>query len=76
MSKRTWSTVNSAVVQLSQGELLNLVAELHRFSKQNPTFLHARFADAEAILEECKVIVGDCLRPDMRRNRPLQVPKK
>jgi hypothetical protein len=75
MPKQTWSAVKSAAIKLSHDQLISLTAELYRLSKQNQTFLHARFADAEAVLEECKVVVGDCLYPDMQRNRPLQVAK-
>jgi hypothetical protein len=75
MPKQTWSAVKSAAIKLNRDELIGLTAELYRLSKQNQTFLHARFADAEAVLEESKVVVGDCLYPDMQRDRPLQVAK-
>ena len=75
MPKQTWSAVKSAVIKLSHDELLSLVAELYRLSKQNQAFLHARFVDAEAAIDECKVVVADCLYPDVQRNRPLQVAK-
>jgi hypothetical protein len=75
MPKQTLSAVKSAVIKLSHDELLSLVAELYRLSKQNQAFLHARFADAEAAMDDCKVVVADCLYPDVQRNRPLQVAK-
>jgi len=75
MSKQTWSTVKSAVAQLSQGELLSLVADLYRLSKQNQAFLHARYSDTEAAMEDCKKIISECLYPDMQRDGPLQVAK-
>lgn len=75
MPKQTWSAVKSAVGNLSHKDLFSLIAEIYRLSKENQTFLNARFADAEAVLEECKVVVGDCLYPDVQRNRPLQVAK-
>ncbi len=75
MPKQTWSTVKSAVAKLSSSELLSLVAELYRLSKQNQAFLHARYADADAAMEDCKKIVSECLYPDMQRDRPLQVAK-
>jgi hypothetical protein len=75
MTKQTWSTVRSAVSQLSRDELLTLVAEIYRLSKQNQAFLHARYADTEAAMEDCKKIVSECLYPDMQRDRPLQVAK-
>ena len=75
MPKQTWSTVKSAVAKLSNSELLSLVAELYRLSKQNQAFLHARYADADAAMEDCKKIISECLYPDMQRDRPLQVAK-
>lgn len=65
MTKQIWSAVKSAAIKLSRDELISLTAELYRLSEQKQAFLHARFADAEAVLEESKVIVGDCLYPDM-----------
>ena len=75
MPKPTWSSVKSAASELSQKELLSLVEELYRLSKGNQSFLHARFADRDAALEECKKLVSECLYPDVSRDRPLQVAK-
>ena len=75
MPKQTWSAVKSAVIKLSHDDLLSLVADLYRLSKPNQAFLHARYADAEAAMEDCKKIISDCLYPDMQRDRPLQVAK-
>ena len=70
-----WSTVKTAASELSQKELLSLVGELYRLSKQNQAFLHARFADRDAAMEECKAVVAESLYPDVQRDRPLQVAK-
>ena len=75
MSKPTWSTVKSAASELSLKELLSLVGELYRLSKGNQAFLHARFADAEAVMADCKKVIAECLNPDVSRDRPLQVAK-
>jgi len=75
MPKQTWSTVKAAASELSQKELLSLVGELYRLSKSNQSFLHARFADRDAAMEECKKLVSECLYPDVQRDRPLQVAK-
>jgi hypothetical protein len=75
MPKQTWSAVKTVVGKLSQEELLGLVADLYRLSKPNQAFLHARYADAETAMEDCKKIISDCLYPDMQRDRPLQVAK-
>ena len=55
--------------------MVSLVAEIYQLSKQNQAFLHARYADAEAAMEDCKKIISDCLYPDVQRDRPLQVAK-
>ena len=75
MPKQTWSAVKTVVGKLSQEELLGLVADLYRLSKPNQAFLHARYADAETAMEDCKKIISDCLYPDVQRDRPLQVAK-
>ena len=75
MPKQTWSTVKSAVAQLSNRELLSLIGDLYRLSKQNQAFLHALYADAEAAIEDYKKIIAECLYPDVLRDRPLQVAK-
>ena len=75
MPKQTWSAVKTVVGKLSQEELLGLVADLYRLSKPNQAFLHARYADADTAMEDCKKIISDCLYPDVQRDRPLQVAK-
>ena len=75
MPKQTWSAIKTVVGKLSQDELLGLVADLYRLSKPNQAFLHARYADAETAMEDCKKIISDCLYPDVQRDRPLQVAK-
>jgi hypothetical protein len=75
MPKPTWSTIKTAASELSRQELLSLVGELYRLSKGNQAFLHARFADAEAAMADCKSVIAECLYPDVQRDRPLQVAK-
>ena len=55
--------------------MLSLIAELYRLSKQNQIFLHGRYADAEAAMENCKKIIAICLFPDMQRDHLLQFAK-
>jgi hypothetical protein len=75
MPKQTWSAVKPAVAKLSNNELLSLVADLYRLSKQNQSFLHARYGDVGTAMEDCKKIIAECLYPDVQRDRPLQVAK-
>jgi hypothetical protein len=75
MPKTTWSAVKSAAANLSKEELLSPVGKHYRFSRDNQAFLHARFADAEAAMADCKKVIAACLYPDVQRDRPLQVAK-
>jgi hypothetical protein len=75
MPKQTWSAIKPAVAKLSNNELLSLVGELYRLSKQNQSFLHARHGDVGTAMEDCKKIIAECLYPDVQRDRPLQVAK-
>ncbi len=75
MSKQARSIVKSSVAKLSQDELLSLIAELYRLSKSNQVILPACFADAEAVMKDCKEIIAGCRCLDTFRHRPLQVAK-
>lgn len=46
MTKQTWSAVRSAVSKLSREDLLSLIAEIYRLSKQNHQDELAHIQDA------------------------------
>lgn len=74
-SSATWSDVKPAVVNLDQEQLLRLVADLYRFSKENRAFLHARFGVGDDPLAPYKKTIDECMYPDVRKNKPIQISK-
>ena len=71
----TWSDVKSAVSDLDQKELLKLIADLYRFSKDNQAFFHARFEVGDDPLGPYKKTIDGCMYPDVVRNKPIQISK-
>ncbi len=73
--KPTWSDVKAAVLDLDQIQLLKLVADLYRFSKENQAFFHARFGVGDDPLAPYKKTIDACMYPDVERNKPIQISK-
>jgi hypothetical protein len=69
----TWSTVKRTVVDMDQKQLVTLVADLYRFSKENQAFLHARFGIGDDPLAPYKETINECMYPDF--NAPIQISK-
>jgi hypothetical protein len=74
-SRPTWLEVKAAVVKLDQKQLVKLVADLYRFSKENQAFLHARFAVGDDPLGPYKKTINDCMYPDIYSKKPIQISK-
>ncbi len=74
-SNPTWSDVKVPVSKLDERQLVNLVADLYRFSKENQAFLHARFGVGDDPLEPYKKTINACLYPDVYKNKPIQISK-
>ena len=72
-SNPTWSNVKAAVADLSEQQLVGLVADLYRFSKENQAFLHARFSVVDDPLAPFKETIDECMYPD--DNKPIQISK-
>lgn len=70
-----WSDLKAEISQLEQRELIGLIADLYRLSKQNQTFLQLRFAQLADPLEPFKAIIQACLCPDVMANKPIQIAK-
>lgn len=66
--KPTWSEVKSSVVNLNQKQLLTLVADLYRFSKENQAFFHARFGVGDDPLAPYKNTIDECMYPNVYSN--------
>ena len=71
----TWSDVKPALVNLEQKQLLRLVADLYRFSKENQAFFHARFGVGDDPLAPYKKTIDECMYPDVFKNKPIQISK-
>jgi len=74
-SDPTWSDVKPAVVNLDQKQLLTLVADLYRFSKENQAYFHARFGVGDDPIARCKKTIDECMYPDVYKNKPIQISK-
>lgn len=74
-SNPTWSDVKSAVVDIDQKQLLKLVADLYRFSKENQAFFHARFGVGDDPIGPYKKTIDECMHPDIYSNKPIQIAK-
>ena len=70
-----WSDVKSVVADLDKKQLVELVRDLYRLSKQNQTFLAARFALGEDPLAPYKKTIRDCMYPDVMKDKPVQIAK-
>ncbi len=73
--KPTWSDVKSLVVNLDRKQLLTLVADLYRFSKENQAFFHARFGVGDDPLAPYKNTIDQCMYPDVYSNQSIQISK-
>ncbi len=69
----TWSDVKAEITKLDTLQLVNLVADLYRFSKENQAFLNARFAVVRDPLEPYKKTIAECMYPDVYKNKPVQI---
>ncbi len=67
--------VKPTVTNMGTDQLVKLVADLYRFSKENQTFLHARFRVGEDPLVSYKKTIAECMYPDLFGNKPVQIAK-
>lgn len=73
--KPTWSDVKAKVSELDKVGLIQLVAELYSFHKDNQSFLHARFSLGPNPLDDYKKKIAVALAPDQhgKRNGKISV---
>ena len=71
----SWLDVKSAVDSLDHKQLVKLVADLYRFSKENQAFLNARFGIGSNSLAPYKKIIDDCMYPEIYSKKPGQISK-
>ncbi len=69
----TWSDVKAVLGNMEQKQLIQLVGDLYRLSKDNKDFLHARFAVVGNPLAPYKKIIEECMYPDVMKDKPIQI---
>jgi hypothetical protein len=74
-SQPTWSDVKAKLADFDRGALLGLVQDLHAASKENRSFLHARFGLGGDVLEPYKLTIDRWLSPDVFKNQDTSVAK-
>ena len=72
-TKPTWSDVKTHLADFDRAGLLQLVADLYDFHKDNQAFLHARFALGVNPLDSYKKRIGVALAPDIYLNRQVNI---
>ena len=74
-NKPTWSDVKSALANLDQKQLLALLSDLYRYSRDNQAFLRARFGIGVDPLAPYKETIEECMYPDVFKDKPIQISK-
>jgi hypothetical protein len=62
--KLTWTDVKKSLKNVESPQLIKLLKELYHLSNENKNFLHARFNESAASLENYKKIILDSLYED------------
>jgi hypothetical protein len=73
IKKPGWSQVKAVLSQQEPKDLLKLVGDLYRLSKDNRAFIESRFLAGEDTLEHYKGIIADALYPDVFKNKPVRL---
>lgn len=71
----SWSDVKSRLADFDRTGLLGLVQDLYAASKDNQTFLHARFGQGDDVLKPYKTTIDRWLWPDLYKNQDTSVAK-
>lgn len=71
----SWSDLKSRLVDLDRAGLLGLLQDLYAASKDNQSFLHARFALGDDALKPYKATIDRWLWPDVLKNQDTSVAK-
>jgi hypothetical protein len=71
----TWSDVKAKLADFDRASLLGLVQNLYAASKDNQTFLHARFGLGDDVLKPYKATIDCWLWPDVFKNQDTSVAK-
>jgi hypothetical protein len=70
-----WSDVKRKIASMDEKQLLQLVGDLYRLSKENREFLHARFEVGDDPLASYKKTIQESMYPDVYKDKPIQISK-
>jgi len=71
----SWSDVKAKLADFDRTGLIGLVQDLYAASKDNQTFLHARFGLGGDVLKPYKTTIDRWLWPDVFKNQNTSVTK-
>jgi hypothetical protein len=72
----SWTDVKSRLADIDRAGLVALLHDLYTASKDNQTFLHARFALGDDVLKPYKIVIDRWLWPDAFRGSTSVVKAK
>lgn len=75
IAKPTWSNLKAKIADFDQAKLLGLVADLYAASRENQTFLHARFNIGDDPLKVYKAAISRWVYPDVIERQGVSVAK-
>lgn len=71
----TWNDLKRTLLDLDRNALLGLVQDLYAASKDNRTFLHARFGVGDDVLKPYRAIISRWVCPDVLKDQDISVAK-
>ena len=69
----TWTDVKTTLADFDRAQLLGVIADLYSASRDNQTFLHARFTDGESVLQPYKDAISRWVYPNVYGRGPVTV---
>lgn len=70
-----WPELKALMHGMDHKQLVGLVADMYRFSKDNQTFLHTRFGIGRDLLEPYKKMIDECMYPNVCTCNPIRISK-
>ena len=71
----TWTGIKVRLADFDRIELMGLIQDLYAASKDNQTFLHARFGLGDDVLAPYKATISRWVCPDVLKNQDISVTK-
>lgn len=68
-----WSDLKQNLAELDRNGLLQLIRDLYAASRDNQSFLHARFGLGEDVLKPFKTTISRWICPDVTRNQMISI---